>query len=118
MQKIISESYEHTLEIGEKIGNKVKQGDVTSINGNLGAGKTVLIKGIGKVLKIKDEITSPSFALISEYRGILTLYHIDLYRIDSIYEIEDLGLEEIISGKGVTVIEWGEKAKPLLPEKR
>ncbi len=115
MQKIISNSHEETLKIGETIGKKLKKGDIVSLTGPLGAGKTVIIKGIAKSLGIREEITSPSFTIISQYEGKFKLYHIDLYRIDSIMEIEDLGFEEILYSDGITVIEWGEKAGRLLP---
>ncbi len=116
MQIITSTSADETIKIGKSLGEKLKKGDIVSLTGPLGAGKTVLIKGIAISLGIQDEITSPSFTLISEYHGIFPLYHIDLYRLDSIYEIEDLGFEDIIYDNGITVIEWGEKAISLLPE--
>ncbi len=116
MQKIISSSREETLKVGEAIGKKLKKGDIISLTGPLGAGKTVIIKGIAKSLNIEEEITSPSFTIISQYNGRLKLYHIDLYRIDNILEIEDLGFEEILYSDGVTAIEWGEKAESLLPD--
>ena len=116
MQKIISHSHEETIKIGEQIGKKLNKGAIVTLTGPLGAGKTVIIKGIAKSLDINDEITSPSFTIVSQYNGRVKLYHIDLYRIENILEIEELGFEEILYSDGITVIEWGEKAKPLLPK--
>jgi len=96
----------------------LQPGAVLSVQGPLGAGKTTLVKGIARGLGIEEEITSPSFTLISAYPipagGIL--YHIDLYRIQKAQEIEDLGLEETLFGRDISIIEWGEKAVSLLPE--
>ncbi|HEQ72339.1 MAG TPA: tRNA (adenosine(37)-N6)-threonylcarbamoyltransferase complex ATPase subunit type 1 TsaE, partial [Spirochaetia bacterium] len=79
-------------------------------------GKTTLVKGIARGLGITESVTSPTFALIQEYEGALPLYHVDLYRIGSDAEVDDLGLEEYLYGDGVTVIEWPEKAVPFLPD--
>ena len=91
-----------------------------ALHGPLGAGKTTLVKGIALSLHIQDPVTSPSFTLIAEYEGQLeelpiVLYHVDLYRIGHPREIEDLGLEEILNGSGICVIEWAEKAAGFLP---
>ncbi len=113
-----SGSFEQTVSIGEQIGSRLEPGDVISLEGPLGSGKTSFVKGVARALDIREEITSPSFTLISEYRGKLPLYHMDLYRIDSTEEFELLGAEELIYGRGVTVIEWAEKMREYLPEKR
>ncbi len=86
------------------------------MTGPLGAGKTVLVKGIASGCGISDTVTSPSYTIISEYNGTIPLYHIDLYRLESEEEIDLLGLEEILAGEGISVIEWGERAEHLLPE--
>jgi tRNA threonylcarbamoyladenosine biosynthesis protein TsaE len=103
------------------LGKRLNRGDVVALHGPLGAGKTTLVKGIARSLQIQDPVTSPSFTLIAEYDGFLAglpivLYHIDLYRIGHPQEIEDLGLEEILNGSGICVIEWAEKASDFLPE--
>jgi tRNA threonylcarbamoyladenosine biosynthesis protein TsaE len=85
------------------------------LSGTLGAGKTTLVKGIAQALDIEEEVTSPSFTIISEYEGSLPLYHMDLYRIESIREFEDLGSDEMLGGKGICVIEWSEKVESVLP---
>ena len=84
--------------------------------GGLGAGKTCLTQGILWGLGVDEYARSPTFVLVSQYSGRLTLYHVDLYRLDSIEEIEDLGLEECLFGEGVCVVEWAEKAERLFPE--
>jgi len=87
-----------------------------SLEGPLGSGKTTFVKGIARALGVRDEVTSPSFTIMTAYAGRIPLYHLDLYRLDRIDEIEDLGFDDVVFRDGVTVIEWGEKAGPLLPE--
>ena len=105
--------------IGEKLARKLKPGDMIALSGNLGSGKTTFTKGVGKGLGVKDpkRINSPTFVLIKEYDGKIPLYHLDLYRLDNLREIENLAIEEYIYGRGVTVIEWAEKIKSILPKK-
>lgn len=86
---------------------------MVALEGLLGAGKTTFVKGIAQALEIDEQITSPTFTIVSEYRGALPLYHIDLYRIGSSEEIELLGLEELIYGDGISVVEWADKAPEL-----
>ncbi len=86
-----------------------------ALHGELGAGKTCFIQGVAAGLGVVEPVTSPTFILVAEYAGRLPLHHVDLYRTDSLEEIRSLGLEELLSGDGVTVLEWGEKAGPLLP---
>jgi len=112
----ICETAEKTIEFGVTIGNALQKGAVISLDGPLGAGKTTMVKGIAKGLVIDDEITSPTFTIISEYSGKFKLHHIDMYRIESDEELEYLGLYEIIYGDGISIIEWGEKIKEYLPE--
>ena len=116
MQQLHTASAEETIRLGQKIGYKVAPGDVITLHGSLGSGKTTIVKGIADSLDIADEITSPSYTLISEYDGRIPLYHMDLYRIDSIEEFELLGAEELLYGSGVSIIEWAEKIEQLLPD--
>ncbi len=113
--KLISHSPEQTQEFGVSIGKLTLPGDVFLLVGDLGAGKTCLTQGIAWGLGIKGYAVSPSFMLVRELYGRLLLYHIDLYRLDHIEEIEDLGLDEYLYGSGVCVVEWAEKALALLP---
>ena len=116
-----TETPDQTIRLGLEIGKKLQPGSVVALHGPLGAGKTTLAKGIARSLNIEEALTSPSFTLIAEYEGSregnpVTLYHIDLYRISHPQEIEDLGMEEILNGEGICVIEWAEKASEFLPE--
>ena len=116
---MLTNSASETLLIAENLAKGLKPGDIIALSGDLGSGKTTFTKGIGKGLGVKDSrrINSPTFVLIKEYSGKIPLYHLDLYRLDALKEIENLAVEEYIYGTGVTVIEWAEKIKCLLPEK-
>jgi tRNA threonylcarbamoyladenosine biosynthesis protein TsaE len=116
---MLTNSAEETMLIAEKLAKTLNPGDMIALSGDLGSGKTTFTKGIGKGLGVKDSrrINSPTFVLIKEYSGKIPLYHLDLYRLDALKEIENLAVEEYIYGTGVTVIEWAEKIKSLLPEK-
>lgn len=110
-----TKSPEETIQLGEKIGNCLKGGEIFAMQGTLAAGKTTITKGIAKALNIKEDITSPTFCLISEYEGKLPLYHMDVYRLEGGEDFIDLGVEDLIYGKGVSIIEWSEKVMEELP---
>lgn len=112
----ISHNSEETIKIGKEIGKLCKEGTVISLRGSLGAGKTVIAKGIAQYLNINEAIVSPTFTIIQEYDGDLKLYHMDLYRISGCDEFEMLGGEEMLYGNGVTLIEWSEKIEEMLPD--
>ena len=104
------------MAFGERLGRELERGDVVALYGELGAGKTVLVKGIARGLGITQEVTSPTFTLVHEYSGgRLTLFHIDLYRLNAIDEAMTIGIEDYMAGPGVTAIEWSEKIESLLP---
>jgi len=106
---------EDTLALGRSLGEKLSAGSVILLVGPLGAGKTVLAKGIARGLGITDEIASPTYTIVSEYRREgAWLHHIDLYRIEGRDQLENLGLEDLVRGDSVVVVEWGEKLEPLL----
>ena len=113
---LVSHSPEQTQKIGVCIGKLALPGDVFLLVGTLGAGKTCLTQGVAWGLGIKEYALSPSFMLVRELYGRLPLYHIDLFRLDNLDEIEDLGLDEYLYGKGACVVEWAEKALSLLPD--
>ena len=113
---LISHNPEQTQKIGFAIGESAQAGDLVLLVGDLGAGKTCLTQGIARGLGLTDHTSSPSFVLVKEYPGRLYLYHIDLYRLDNIAEIEELGLDEYLYGNGICVIEWADKALNSLPE--
>lgn len=106
-----------TIELGKKIGSLLQKGDVIALQGTLAAGKTTITKGIALSLGINDEITSPTFCLISEYEGKMPLYHMDVYRLDGGEDFINLGVEDLIYGDGVSLIEWSEKIMDELPKK-
>jgi len=113
--KLISHSPEQTQEFGVRIGKLALPGDVFLLVGELGTGKTCLTQGIARGLNIKDYVLSPSFVLVRELYGRLPLYHMDLYRLDHIEEIAELGLDDYLYGDGVCVVEWAEKGLTVLP---
>ena len=113
--KLISHSPEQTQKLGVRIGELALPGDIFLLVGKLGTGKTCLTQGIVWGLGIKEYALSPSFVLVRELYGRLPLYHIDLYRLDHIEEIEELGLDEYLYGNGVCVVEWAEKGLTVLP---
>jgi tRNA threonylcarbamoyladenosine biosynthesis protein TsaE len=116
--KIVTNSAQETIDLGKKLGRHLRKGDVLGLIGDLGSGKTTMVKGIALGLKVKqnDAVSSPTFVLIKEYRGRIPLYHFDLYRLDKIKDIAYLGVEEYLFNDGVCVIEWAEKMKMLLPD--
>ncbi len=104
-----------TQSLGELLGRLARPGDVLLLVGTLGAGKTCLVQGMARGLDIHDSVTSPTFTLIREYRGRLSLYHVDCFRIDNPQETDELGLEDYLIGTGVCVIEWADKVMEALP---
>lgn len=115
--EIVTSSPQESQELGQQIAALLRPGDVLTLTGDLGAGKTCFTQGIGRGLGIKRPVTSPTFNLIKEYQGKYPLYHFDLYRIEE-EEMTELGYEDYFYGEGITVIEWPEKAGSLLPAER
>lgn len=116
--KYISNNEDQTIEFGQLLAEVISKGDVICLNGNLGAGKTVLVRGIAKGLNIKNHITSPSYTIMNIHYGDKTLYHFDAYRINSSEEMLDIGFEDYCYSDGVCIIEWAENIIDILPEKR
>ena len=112
---LTTKTADETFNIGMEIGEKLVPGDIVALKGDLGAGKTVITKGIASALNIKEDVTSPTYNIVCEYSGSLPLYHMDLYRISDIEEFEMLGVENLIYGQGITVIEWSERILEYLP---
>ena len=112
----ISRSVDETVAIGRRLGEAARIGDVFALVGDLGAGKTQLVKGIAVGVGAAADVTSPTFTLIHEYVGGRTpLYHFDFYRIESAQEAAHLGLDEYFFGDGVCVVEWADRFAELLP---
>jgi tRNA threonylcarbamoyladenosine biosynthesis protein TsaE len=108
---------EETAAAGESLGRTLGPGDVVALYGELGVGKTCFTQGLARGLGVDARATSPTFVLVNEYRGRLPVYHVDAYRTGSTRELIDLGLLDLLGGRGVTVLEWADKAELLLPER-
>lgn len=108
-----------TFELGVQIGQKAKAGDVYTLVGDLGVGKTVFTQGMAKGLEIDEPISSPTFTIVQVYdEGRLPFYHFDVYRIGDVEEMEEIGYEDYIYGQGVSLIEWSNLIEEILPKKR
>ncbi len=106
---IISSTEEETSAAGEALASRVRPGEVVLLYGDLGAGKTAFVRGLAQGLGAPaGEVSSPTFTLVQEYRGRVTLYHVDLYRLEP-KEVDDLGLDELVLGDGIVAIEWAER---------
>ncbi len=115
--KIITYSEEETIELAQNIESEKFLNMVICLKGDLGSGKTVFTKGFAQALEVKEEVTSPTFNIIKEYTsGEIPLYHMDVYRLDG--NVDDLGIDEYYSKKGVTIIEWADMIEDYLPENR
>src|SRR5690625_5256142 len=112
----ITDSEKETKKIGTCLASLLKRGDVITLEGDLGAGKTTFTKGIAKGLGVKRAVTSPTFMIIKEYDGELPLYHMDAYRLE--HSDEDIGFDEYFYGDGISVVEWASFIEDYLPEER
>ena len=112
---LVSRSPSDTERAGEELAPSLQSGDVVALTGELGAGKTCFVQGVARGLGVGTHATSPTFVLINEYRGRLPVHHVDAYRTESLGELMDLGLAELFDGEGVTLVEWADKLRPLLP---
>lgn len=104
-----------TRDLGAAIAPLLERGDIVLLAGELGAGKTCLVQGVARGLGVDEWVTSPTFTLVRSYRGRLELFHADVYRLEHLEEVTELGLPELIDGTGVAMIEWGDVAAPALP---
>ena len=119
MVKIETFSAEETFALGNKIGKEAKAGQVFTLLGDLGVGKTVFTQGLAKGLEIKEDICSPTFTILQVYEdGRLPLYHFDVYRIGDVEEMDEIGYEDYFYGDGVCLIEWANLIEEIIPEKR
>lgn len=112
---IITSSPEETRILGASLAPALLPGDVISLTGDLGAGKTIFVQGLAGALGVETRVTSPSFTIIHSYEGRFPLVHMDVYRLDSFQEVIDLGFDELIDPEAILVVEWGEAVAPLLP---
>ena len=110
---------EETFEAGRKIGMNAKPGQIYTLTGDLGVGKTVFTQGVAAGLGITEPVNSPTFTIIQEYEdGRLPFYHFDVYRIADLEEMEEIGYDDYFFGQGICLIEWAELIEEILPEKR
>ncbi len=109
---------EETREVGEAMSASLRARDAVVLTGELGAGKTTFVQGVARGLGIEDQVSSPTFTLVKEYRGILDIAHVDVYRLERVQDVVDLGLDELGDGEGVLLVEWGDAVEDLLPDER
>ncbi|MCQ2549118.1 MAG: tRNA (adenosine(37)-N6)-threonylcarbamoyltransferase complex ATPase subunit type 1 TsaE [Lachnospiraceae bacterium] len=116
--KIESFSEKDTFTIGEQIGKEAKPGEVYTLIGDLGVGKTAFTKGVAKGLEITEPITSPTFTIVQVYEeGRLPFYHFDVYRIGDVEEMEEIGYQDYFYGDGVSIVEWANLVEEILPNR-
>lgn len=115
--KLLSDSREATIKLGMLLSKYLKQGDIVCLFGELGSGKTTLVKGIANGFGIPAKrVTSPTFVLMNIFEGKLPLYHFDFYRIENIGEIASIGCDEFLYGNGISVVEWADRFGNLMPQ--
>jgi len=109
--QIITRSVEDTRALGQDIGRRLQSNTVITLTGDLGSGKTVFVQGLAKGLGVPNGyyVTSPTYTLINEYPGRFRLFHVDLYRLDHVEELKEIGIDEIVNGEGVVAVEWADK---------
>ena len=110
-----TKSAEDTRELAAALASVLRPGDLVLLSGELGAGKTTLVQGLGRALGVTEPITSPTFTLMRNYDARIPLVHVDVYRLDHLQEVLDLGIAELIDNEAVALIEWGDLAEPVLP---
>lgn len=116
-EEFISYNQAQTEDIGACLAQALTGGEVLALYGGLGAGKTAFTRGLARGLGIARPVTSPTFTLLHQYKGRLALSHFDVYRLSSVEEAEDIGIDEIMQADGVTVIEWPERVEELLDDR-
>ena len=114
--QLSTQTADQTRAVGEAVGGLLEPGDVVSLTGDLGAGKTTFVQGAAPPLGVRDPVVSPTFTLVRQYRGDVPVYHLDIYRLDRVQDVLDLGLDEMLDGAGVVFVEWGDAIEGLLPE--
>ena len=118
---MVRETYseQETFELGKEIGESAQSGDVFTLEGDLGVGKTIFTKGLAYGLGVREDVVSPTFTIVQEYEdGRLPFYHFDVYRIGDVEEMDEIGYEDYIHGEGVCLIEWSNLIEDILPETR
>ena len=111
-------SPEETRAFAQRLGALLQPGDVLVLAGEMGAGKTAFTKGVALALGIEEQVASPTFTIVREYAAIIPLVHVDVYRLDHVQELHDLGLDDLLGEEAITVVEWGDKVSAALPGDR
>jgi tRNA threonylcarbamoyladenosine biosynthesis protein TsaE len=114
---VTTSSPEETRIVGAALAPTLLPGDVVSLSGDLGAGKTAFVQGLAAAMGVSHQVTSPTFTIVHEYEGRYPIVHLDVYRLNSFQEVLDLGFEEYMDGGSIVVVEWGEAIAPLLPRR-
>jgi tRNA threonylcarbamoyladenosine biosynthesis protein TsaE len=116
--RALTRSVEETRALAESLGQSIlRPGDVVVLAGELGSGKTAFAQGVARGLGVTDPVVSPTFMIVREYEGRVPLVHVDVYRLDRLQELHDLGFDELLDDR-ITLVEWGDVARPLLPAER
>ena len=115
--RLTTKGADETQAVAEALGSQLRVGDLVVLTGELGAGKTTFAKGLARALGVTQPVTSPTFTIVQEYDGRVPVAHVDVYRLDRIQEVHDLGFEELLEGR-VTIVEWGEAIALVLPRDR
>jgi len=116
--RVVTRSTDETLALAGSVGELLRPGDVVSLAGDLGTGKTVFARGVARALGVEDPVVSPTFTIVREYEGRVPVVHVDVYRIDTFQELHDLGFEEVLRDDAVTLVEWGDVIDGMLPGDR
>ena len=113
---LVTRAADETRKSAAALAELLIPGDVVSLTGELGAGKTAFVQGAAKALGVEDPVVSPTFVPVREYRGEMPIYHVDVYRLDRVQEVHDLGFEDLLDPGGVVFVEWGDAVEALLPD--
>lgn len=114
--ELVTRTPDETRDLAAAVAESLRPGDVVALTGELGAGKTCFVQGAASALGVTDRVTSPSFMLRRDYEGTFPIIHIDVYRLETLQDVVDLGYEEVLDTSRVTFIEWGDAMSPLLPQ--
>jgi tRNA threonylcarbamoyladenosine biosynthesis protein TsaE len=114
--ELIAGAPEDTMAVGEAVASLLREGDAIALTGELGAGKTTFVRGAALALGFDGAVASPTFTLVREYQGRLRIYHVDVYRLERVQDVLDLGVDEMVAEGGVLLVEWGDAVEGLLPD--
>lgn len=114
--RLLTASAEETRDLGTGVATLLRPGDLVSLTGDLGAGKTTLAQGACRALGVREPVVSPTFTLVREYRGVHPVHHMDVYRLERIQDVIDLGFEEMLDDGGIVFVEWGDAIESLMPD--